>query len=331
MGGEVPIIDVAPLLTPGGDCERVGAEIRTACSRSGFFYIVGHGVSERLSERLEAESRRFFALPSSEKKEIEMERGGRAWRGFFPVGGELTLGRPDQKEGLYFGEELGPEDPRVVAGTPLHGPNLFPVRPAGLRDGVLEYMAALTALSHAVMRGLAVSLGLEADYFRTRYTADPLVLFRIFHYPPLLSDTAADGAPQFSVGEHTDYGLLTILRQTSAGLEVKVQGEWQSAPPVPGSFVCNLGDMLDRMTSGFYRSTAHRVRNRTGSSRFSFPFFFDPAFDAEVSPIEVGEGARRSGDARWDGIDVHDWSGTYGDYLLDKVGRVFPGLGREVL
>ena len=74
-----------------------------------------------------------------------MVHGGRAWRGWFPVGGELTSGVPDRKEGIYFGAELGADDPRGARRAPLHGPNLFPRRPAGLRDAVLEYIDAMTA------------------------------------------------------------------------------------------------------------------------------------------------------------------------------------------
>ena len=90
------------------------------------------------------------------------------------------------------------------------------------------------------------------------------------------------------VGEHTDYGLLTILRQDmSGGLEVKTKSGWVAAPPIPNSFVCNIGDMLDRMTGGRYLSTPHRVRNLAGHNRLSFPFFFDPNFSAEVRPIKI--------------------------------------------
>ena len=114
---------------------------------------------------------------------IRMELGGRAWRGYFPLGDELTSGKPDQKEGIYFGSELGPEHPEVTAGTPLHGANLFPDGVPGFKETVLEYMAALTAVGHRLMQGVALSLELEPNYFADRYTADPLVLFRIFHYP----------------------------------------------------------------------------------------------------------------------------------------------------
>jgi isopenicillin N synthase-like dioxygenase len=88
--------------------------------------------------------------------------------------------------------------------------------------------------------------------------------------------------------------------------------------------------MLERMTGGQYRSTPHRVRNRSGRDRYSMPFFFDPSFRAEVKPIAPAamEGAP---DERWDGANVHAFEGTYGDYLLAKVSKVFPELRAKVL
>jgi len=314
---ELPVVDLSAPDAPQA--------IDEACRDTGFFYVVGHGVDEDLQARLERQARDFFARPDEEKARIGMERGGRAWRGWFPVGGELTSGVPDRKEGIYFGAELSPEHPRVRAGVPLHGANLFPERPTGFRATVLEYLDAMTALGHGLARGLALALGLDGDWFATNLTADPTILFRIFHYPP--------GDDGWGVGEHTDYGLLTILRQdATAGLEVRTHGGWIDAPPLEQSFVCNLGDMLERMTGGRYVSTAHRVRNAGTVGRLSFPFFFDPSWDARVVPVpglEVSP-ARRAAHPRWDGASVHDFEGTYGDYLLAKVAKVFPALGRDV-
>jgi len=323
----LPVVDVAPLVSGGGDLEAVAAGIGRACREHGFFYVVGHGLDPELQDRLERVSREFFAQGPEQKQAVRMELGGRAWRGWFPVGGELTLGVADEKEGLYFGAELDREHPRVKAGTPMHGRNLFPDVP-GLRSCVLEYMSRVTDLGHALMRGIALSLGLEQSYFHDRYTADPLILFRIFHYPPLGSGEV----DRWSVGEHTDYGLLTILRQDEVGgLEVKSPAGWIDAPPLPGSLICNLGDMLDRMTGGLYRSTPHRVRNSSDRARLSFPFFFDPDFEAEVCPIDARAAVPEDRDQRWDGASVHEFSGTYGGYLLGKVSKVFPQLGRENL
>jgi isopenicillin N synthase-like dioxygenase len=328
--GSPPIVDIAPLAGDGGAAASVAAAIDRACRESGFFYVVGHGVDPAGLRRLDRLSRTFFALELEEKMKIRMALGGRAWRGYFPVGAELTSGQPDQKEGVYFGAELDDAHPEVRASTPLHGHNLFPERPTELRSAVLDHLTAMTRLGHRLMEGIALALGLERGFFAERYTGDPLTLFRIFHYPALPAGVESESL--WSVGEHTDYGLLTILMQDDiGGLAVKSKGGWIEAPPVEGSFVCNIGDMLDRMTGGLYRSTPHRVRNRSERGRLSFPFFFDPGWNARIEAIPTGAAVRDDRDQRWDRASVHEFSGTYGEYLLRKVGRVFPDLGDKVL
>jgi len=256
---------------------------------------------------------------------IAMARGGRAWRGYFPVGGELTSGKPDKKQGLYFGEELDAGDPRVRAGLPLHGANLFPEAVPELKTAVLRFMEEATRSAHAIMEGVALSLGLDAQYFRRTYTADPTLLFRVFEYP-------AGDDESWGVGEHTDYGLLTLLAQDEhGGLQVKTPNGWIEAPPIDGALVCNIGDMLDRLTGGLYRSTPHRVRNVSGKSRLSFPFFFDPGWDAEIVPLPESANPRDDSGERWDQANVHAFSGTYGQYLMGKVSKVFPELARDVV
>jgi len=323
----LPVIDVAPLVANRGDLVGVARAIATACTESGFFYVSGHGIPEALGERLERLSREFFALPVEEKLALHMQFGGPAWRGYFGLGDELTQGRPDQKEGLYFGTELPANDPRFAQGLPLHGANQFPHIPE-FRETVLDYIDHATRLGHALMAGIALSLGLEAEYFHQRYTRDPLILFRIFHYPAL--PTADDGV-LWSVGEHTDYGILTILRQDeTGGLQVKSGGDWIDARPIPGTLVCNIGDMLDRMTGGRYRSTPHRVRNPGRSGRLSFPLFFDPGFEVSVQPIDPQATVHDDADTRWDQTSVHQPGGRYGDYVVNKVSQVFPELARKL-
>jgi len=330
-GGALPVIDVGPLAGRGPAAARgaVAEQIQAACRERGFFYVAGHGVPAELLDQLADASAEFFALPLADKLEIAMERGGRAWRGYFPVGAELTSGQPDLKEGLYFGSELPDDDPRVRAGLPLHGRNLFPRQVPRLRPLVLSYLDALTSAGQAVLAGVALSLGLDAGYFASGCTADPTILFRIFHYPP-----SPPQNPGWGVGEHSDYGLLTLLAQDdSGGLQIAVPEGWIDAPPIPGTLVCNIGDMLDRMTGGWYRSTPHRVRNLSGHGRLSFPFFLDPGFSAEVPPLPAAAQFGRGDDGRrrWDGQDLRAFTGTYGDYLLGKVSKVFPQLRRDVL
>lgn len=329
---QLPVIDMAPLFQRDETAARarVAREIEAACRASGFFYVTGHGVSDSIIAALDTAARRFFALPEATKMEVAMAKGGRAWRGFFPLGDELTSGRPDGKEGIYFGIELPADHPRVEAGWPLHGPNLWPAAVPELRPAVQGYMTATARAAHHLLEGVALSLGLEADYFEAHYTAEPTVLFRIFHYPP--TPPSIDGQENWGVGEHSDYGLLTLLAQDEhGGLQVKTPEGWIAAPPLPGTLVCNIGDMLDRLTEGRYRSTPHRVRNLSGRSRLSFPLFFDPAWDAVVTPLPLDDTPPADdAERRWDGTSVHAWDGTYGDYLSAKVARVFPDLFADV-
>ncbi|MCA9068517.1 MAG: isopenicillin N synthase family oxygenase, partial [Planctomycetaceae bacterium] len=110
---------------------------------------------------------------------------------------------------------------------------------------------------------------------------------------------------------------------------VKSPQGWIEAPPIPGTFVCNIGDMLDRMTGGFYHSTPHRVRNQGSQGRLSFPFFFDPNWNAEIEPIQPAQNIADDKQHRWDQASVHEFVGRYGDYVLQKVSQVFPDLARK--
>jgi isopenicillin N synthase-like dioxygenase len=183
----------------------------------------------------------------------------------------------------------------------------------------------MTSLGLSLLRALAVGLGLDEHWFDDHVTSHPTTLFRIFHYPPQWGDD-----DDWGVREHTDYGLLTILAQDgTSGLEVHADSGWIDVPGDADVFVVNLGDMLERMTRGLYRSTTHRVRNTSGVGRLSFPFFLDPSWDATVTPMPLPEfdgDASTGGRDRWDGADVHAWTGTYGEYLTAKVSRVFPEL-----
>jgi isopenicillin N synthase-like dioxygenase len=200
-------------------------------------------------------------------------------------------------------------------------------------------MDGATRAAAGLVEGVSLSLGLDAQYFARAYTAEPTVLFRIFHYPasgPSNGFGDIDWSRSWGVGEHTDYGLLTLLAQDRhGGLQVKAPGGWIEAPPIEGALVCNIGDMLERLTGGRFKSTPHRVRNLSGHDRLSFPLFFDPDFMAPMHPLPAvaTDSALRDADRaeRWDRASVHEFEGTYGDYLLGKVAKVFPQLKEAAL
>ena len=309
-----------PIIDPSD--HDADARIDAACRSVGFFAVPLDQPLRARRDELIALAAEFFALPEHEKSIVSMAEGGTAWRGWFPLGGELTSGVPDGKEGYYFGAEL-PPDPR-----PMHGPNLWPARPAGLQVAVTDWMAAMEALGQELLSLMAAGLGLPITFFRDGLTAEPTPLFRIFRYPP----QPAGDTSSWGVGEHTDYGLLTLLATDGTpGLQVNSYGEWLDAPADADLVICNLGDMLDRLTGGRYRSNPHRVRNHAGSDRYSLPFFLDPGWHASVEPIEFGDEYAAPVDAvaRWDRANLCEISGTYGDWLSAKVAKVFPDLATD--
>lgn len=312
----IPVVDIGSPDAPDA--------IDRACRSTGFFAIRGHGIAPERREALLAAARRFFALPGDVKERVSLAHGGRAWRGWFPLGDELTSGVPDLKEGFYVGRELPHSD------LPLHGPNLWPEQVPELRDAVTWWLAAMEDLGQRVLAAMAVGLGLDADHFRVGTCTDPTVLFRVFRYPP----HPVDALDRWGVGEHTDYGLLTLLAHDGTpGLEVNVRGTWVEVDADPDLIICNLGDMLDRLTLGRYRSTPHRVRNVADHDRISLPFFMDPSWGAVVEPLVLEDGwvAPVERSERWDRADLTTIDGPYGDWLLAKVSRVFPQLADEVL
>ena len=331
----VPVVDIRPICEVGASPEErrsCVAAIGEACMTHGFLYIRNHGVSEELQQRLREAFESFVEQPAHVKRAIEMAKAGNAWRGYFAVGEELTKGVVDQKEGLYFAAEHDPDDPR-----PLHGANLFPDE--AMREAVLEYMAAMTQLSRALLTAIGEALELPPHVFSEHFE-EPTTLFRCFHYPP---HDERWGAASEAVGEHTDMGFLTVLKQDdSGGLQARAgdAAEWIDVPPLPGTFVVNLGDCLERYTGGLLRATAHRVKQRVGATkgRFSFPFFFDPSFDAKMKscvamlPEALRERARermRNAPERWDGRDLQAYEGSYRDFIISKVSMVFPELAKQ--
>ena len=147
---------------------------------------------------------------------------------------------------------------------------------------MLAYIDALTGLGQAVLRGVALSLGLDADYFAAGYTARPTVLFRVFRYPA----AAARRGSGWGVGEHTDYGLLTLLAQdANGGLQVRTPAGWIDVPPIEGTFVGQHRRHARPADRGLVPVDAARVRNASGRDRLSFPFFFDPASPPRSPPL----------------------------------------------
>lgn len=276
----IPVIDVGPLLA--GDMTPA-ASIGEACREIGFFYIKNHGISQTLIDRVYAEAKRFFDLPLAEKEKSAIEQSA-CHRGWFRIGGEnldpaKQTQTGDLKEGFKIGRDLPLDHERVKAKLPLHGPNMWPDLP-GWREVMQDYYDRMVALGKLLLSAFAVSLGLKKNYFEP-WLGIPMTTLGPLHYPP---QSGRITEAQLGAGAHTDYGCLTLLHQdSSGGLQVKgLDQRWIDAPPIPGTFVVNIGDMMERWTNGVFRSTPHRVINVSGHERYSLPFFFDPDFYAPV-------------------------------------------------
>ncbi|MCY1267826.1 2-oxoglutarate-dependent ethylene/succinate-forming enzyme [compost metagenome] len=278
----LPIIDIAPLYTADEAAWlRVAKQIDAACREWGFFYIKGHPISpERIAE-LKAAAIDFFARPAEEKLRIDITQSAHH-RGYGAIATEqLDPSKPsDLKETFDMGFHLPAEHPDVQAGKPLRGPNRHPDIP-GWEALMQQHYEDMHELSKTLLRAIALALGIERDFFDRRFE-QPISVFRMIHYPPRQT---ASSAEQQGAGAHTDYGCVTLLYQDNAGgLQVQnVRGEWIDAPPIDGTYVVNIGDMMARWSNDLYKSTPHRVVSPLGVDRYSMPFFAEPHPDTEIS------------------------------------------------
>ncbi|HKH51990.1 MAG TPA: 2-oxoglutarate and iron-dependent oxygenase domain-containing protein [Mycobacterium sp.] len=275
----VPIVDIGGLRSPDRtERERVAGEIGKAARDVGFFYVSGAGVDDRVFERMLASTKEFFALPIEEKMRSYIGLST-CHRGYAPSGEEgLATGMPEMKEAFDTALELPADDPDYLAGNPMLGPNVWPDLP-GFADAVTAYYRAVLDVGHRLLWAFAVALGEDPDTFSRHATKTPSQL-RLVHYP--YNADAGDGQ---GIGAHTDYECFTLLKPTAPGLEVlNGAGEWIDVPPVPGTFVVNIGDMLELWTNGAYVATSHRVR-KVAEERYSFPLFFNVDYHTEVKPL----------------------------------------------
>ena len=279
MERQLPLLDLAPLRSGDQDARHALArEMQAACRAHGFFYIAGHAIPAELVNEVLDEIRKLFALPAADKLAIA-RRDPRIERGWEPLGSQVLEpgALPDLKEA--FG--IGP------AGDP-DWPNLWPAALPGLQPLLLRYFALCQSLAVDLMGLLALSLDLPEDHFRGFCTA-PLCGLRALHYPP---QAPSAEALQRGAGAHTDFGALTLLTQDdTGGLELfDPDSGWFAAAPLPGTMVVNLGDLIPRWTNDRYRSTVHRVINRSGRHRYSVPFFFDGNPQAQIACLPTCQG-----------------------------------------
>ncbi len=302
---EFPIIDIAPWYAGTPQARRsIAHDIRNACEGIGFFAIRGHRVADRTIADLRASARGFFALPEEEKMRVARPKPEQN-RAYHPDGTE-TLARlagnespPDLKEVFAMGPPDVPADDPWYQGPgayPNYAPNLWPSAPAGFEAAWRAYWAAMEDLQDTLCRIFALALELPEDWF-LKHVDRHCSMLRALYYP---AQKEAPRPGQLRAGEHTDLGMLTILKNEPAegGLEVRdLAGRWHAAPVVDDGFIVNIGDLLMRWTNDRFISTLHRVANpadgRPGTNRLSVAYFVAPNYDAVIECVPTCQGPDR--------------------------------------
>jgi len=277
----VPLIDIGPL-RDGSDPQRVADALHRASRDVGFVYVTNHGIDTAFLAHARARALDFFRQPLDDKLQVSISA---KHRGFLRIGAARMDddARPDLKESFVWGMEdaqgKAPDD------HALRGDNRWPQDMPELRSAALRFLEESDRVARWLLKGFALGLGRDRQFF-LRTSSQPMSRAAFTYYPP---QDAALGANQFGVAPHTDFGVLTVLCQDDVGgLQVQhANGTWFEAPPVPGSLVINVGDLLARWTNGVYRSTPHRVVNSSGRERLSLVLAFDPDPQTLVDAREV--------------------------------------------
>ena len=281
----VPTLDLKRANAGAAERSLFLQDLRNAARDVGFFYLVGHGIDDSLVRKILALTRRFFALPTEDKLAIEMVNSPH-FRGYNRAGFEHTRGKPDWREQLDIGAERPALsfDRSAPAWSRLQGPNQWPVSLPELKPTVLAYQEKTTALAIQVLRAFAAALDQPDDVFAPIYSPAPHQLLKLIRYPGREADEGDQG-----VGAHKDSGFLTILLQDEeAGLQVEGENGWIDAPPAPGTFVINIGEILEMASNGYLRANVHRVVSpRRGIDRYSVALFLGARLDATVPLLSL--------------------------------------------
>ncbi len=281
----LPMIDLRKFTADPASRSTFLEDLRRAARNEGFFYLVGHGIPEELTQRVLHLARRFFDLPETEKLAIENVHSPQ-FRGYTRIGTEQTRTLVDWREQLDIGaERSSPElPPDAALWLRLDGPNLWPASLPDLKPAVLDLQARLTALAIHLLGIFATALDQSDDVFDDVLANAPTTLVKVIRYPG--RDAAGSGQ---GVGPHKDTGFLTfVLQDVQSGLEVGGDDGWIAAPPLPGSFVVNIGEMLELATDGYLRANIHRVVTPpAGTDRLSVAYFLNPRLDATVPSLTL--------------------------------------------
>ena len=320
LASQIPVIDLSPLTSAavkaadsgkdsvaGAAAREVAAALHAASQGLGFIYIRGHGIPPHCIDDARRAAYDFFRTDDEHKAAVSVSSQHRGW--LRPGGARMQDDAAvDLKESFIWGHE--DSNGHTEADHPLRGPNQWPSDQPQLQASAMRYFREAHEVAYRLMQGFALGLDLPSNFFLQRCER-PISRGSFVYYPP--QETRA--TEQFGVGPHTDFGVLTVLCQDDVGgLQVQdVNGDWIQAPPMEGTLVVNVGDLLSRWTEGAYKSTPHRVINSSGRERLSLVLAFDPDPETIIDARHV-HGAEHS---------ASEPPITCGDYLLQRFARAF--------
>ena len=322
---EVPVVDLG-LLAPGTAAGRtaVAAELAEACATVGFVYVKNHGIAQRDVDAIFATAVDFHDLPLDAKMDVSITKNGHA-QGYLhgaTKGVHETIA-PNQQEAFQIRRPLPPDDPGILAGKPLHGVIPWPSAMPDLESRMMAFYELMDRLGYAVLDLFELGLDLTPGTLK-QYFAKDMNSLRLLHYPPQSPDDATE---QLGARAHTDTNAFTILAQdANGGLEIRNRsGDWVAVPPMPGTFVLNVGEVLKVWTDGIFSSTVHRVVNRSGNRRYSIPFFMYPSYDAVIRTLMTNPDPANVAPENLHTSMPRDVPFVYGERKARSTANIMPG------
>ncbi|KAI1488481.1 2OG-Fe(II) oxygenase [Biscogniauxia mediterranea] len=321
---EIPIIDISGIFSPAlADRVSVANQIRDAATNIGFFYMKNHGIPSEVTDAACNACLDFFRQPSEIKERANVKQSN-YFNGYKPPMSQRINPFESIDVRETFSWTYDPRyDPSVASldGIPPHIARYLRCEDfhwdataniPHFKEAVVRYWRSCLGLARALVQSFALSLGLPEDYFAEKFT-HPDAALALNYYPPIpppessSAEGGKDREAQVSIGSHTDFQLFTILWQdNNGGLQVlNRQGQWINARPIPGTFVVNIADYLQRITNDRYVSTVHRAQNWSGKERISMPFFFGFNLNESCGVLDscVAEGEEK----KYDEISCEDW------------------------
>ncbi|KAK0579694.1 hypothetical protein LWI29_029845 [Acer saccharum] len=263
---QVPVIDMQRLLSE----DFMDSELQKldqACREWGFFQLINHEMSSRLVEKLKLETEEFFKLPMEEKSKYGQQEGD--VEGY----GNVFVVSEDQK--LHWGDKL------FFTTSPPHlrKPHLFPNLPPSFRDTLEAYSTGLINVAARILGLIGKNLRIENNEMALLSEGRQTMSFN--YYPPCPQPEQVIG-----IAPHSDASGITILLEVNdvQGLQIKKDGMWIPVKPLPNAFIINIGDTLEILSNGAYRSIEHRATVNSLKERISVATFCSPKMDGEIGP-----------------------------------------------